>query len=175
MSISMRQSVQCTVALAVTTLLVACGQAAKDAGVQHVQHANPVASSKPGNGIDPDMVSAVSLTGAPGTPVSMKFRLSARPQVTSPLQVTVLVIPSPDVQISGLHLSFQADDGLQLQSDRSFDLTQTTPGLPVQQEITVVPQQTGVLSLSATVLIDTDSQSISRTYSIPLIASDGHG
>jgi hypothetical protein len=36
----------------------------------------------------------------------------------------------------------------------------------------VVPQQSGVLSLNATVLVDTASESISRTYAIPLIASD---
>ena len=36
----------------------------------------------------------------------------------------------------------------------------------------MVPQQTGVLSLNATVVVDTDGSSLSRTYSIPLIAAD---
>jgi hypothetical protein len=160
---------------AVAACLVACGKSALPVSIGATAHPNPVAAPKPNNGIDPDMVGAVNLAGAPATPVSMKFRLSARPQVTTPLQVRILVIPSPEAQITAMHLSFQPGDGLQLQSERTVDVPEAGSGAPVQQDITVVPQQSGLLSLSATVLVDTATESISRTYFIPLIASDGHG
>jgi hypothetical protein len=122
--------------------------------------------------MDPDMVSAVSMAGASTTPVSMKFKLLSRPVVTTPLQVSVVVIPAPGINITHIHVSFQSGDGLQLQSERSLDVTDPSAGSPIQQQLTVVPQQNGVLTLSATVLVDTDSESITRTYTIPLVAAD---
>jgi hypothetical protein len=162
--------------LAVAGLVSGCSRSAQGLGALHMKHSgdSAAAPSAKAGGIDPDMVNAVSAAGASTTPISMKFKLGGRPLVTTPLQLTVLVIPSPDVTINHIHVSFQPSDGLQLQTDRTMDLTQLTPGTPVQQELTLVPQQSGVLSLKATVLVDTDSQSISRSYSIPLIAADGH-
>jgi hypothetical protein len=161
--------------LAAVGLLGGCGHSAQDVGATHLKHAgNGEAAASSKASIDPDMVNAVSAAGASTTPISMKFKLGGRPLVTTPLRLTVLVIPSPDVTINHIHVSFQPSDGLQLQTERTVDLTEPTPGTPVQEELTLVPQQSGVLSLKATVLVDTDSQSISRTYAIPLIAADSH-
>lgn len=165
------------VILAAAGSLGGCGRSAQDAGAAHAMRSGKsevTTSGKAGYGIDPDMVNAVSAAGVSTTPISMKFKLGARPLVTTPLQLTVLVIPSPDVTINHIHVSFQPGDGLQMQSDRTVDLVAPSPGIPVQEELTLVPQQIGVLSLKATVLVDTDSQSISRTYAIPLIAADSH-
>jgi hypothetical protein len=85
-----------------------------------------------------------------------------------------MVTPASGVTITHIHVSFQPGDGLQLQSDRSLDVTDPGAGSPIQQELTVVPQQNGVLSLDATVLVDTDSESITRVYTIPLVAADNH-
>ena len=164
-------------ALTLSGLLAACGHSSQDPGAVHALHVDRKSSTqtaKPNTGIDPEMVSAVSAAGSSTTPISMKFRLASRPTVTAPLQVTLLLIPSPDVSISHIHLSVQPGDGLQLQSERTLDVADVAPGTVVERDLTVVPQHSGVLSLTATVLIDTDSQSISRTYSIPLIASDSH-
>jgi hypothetical protein len=173
----MQTSRRIVIALTLSGLVVACGHPSQDPGAVHALHLNknpPTATAKANTGIDPDMVSAVSAAGSATTPISMKFRLAGRPTVTAPLQVTLLLIASPDVSISHIHLSFQPGDGLQLQSDRTLDVSAVAPGTVVQQDLTVVPQQSGMLSLTATVLVDTDSQSITRTYSIPLIASDSH-
>ena len=164
-------------ALTLFGLLAACGHSSQDPNAVHALHVNKkpaTQTAKPNTGIDPEMVSAVSAAGSSTTPISMKFRLASRPTVTTPLQVTLLLIPSPDVSISHIHLSLQPGDGLQLQSERTLDVTGVAPGTVLQQDLTVVPQQSGILSLTATVLVDTDSQSITRTYSIPLIASDSH-
>ena len=95
--------------------------------------------------------------------------------VGMPVKILVAVIPGPDAQINHLHGSFLAGMGLQLQSDRTFDVAAVHAGTTLYRELTVVPQQTGVLSLNATLLIEQDSGSQARTYSIPVIASDSSG
>ena len=121
------------------------------------------------------MVSAVNLAGSSTNLISMQFKLTARPRVTAPLQVILQLIPAPDTQISRIQLSVQPGDGLLLQSDHMVEFTDFHPGTPVQQNVTVVPQHNGLLNLSATVLVDADDQSITRTYSIPLIVADSPG
>ena len=116
-----------------------------------------------------DMVSAVS-PGGSATPIAMKFRLTTPPVVGSPVQVDVALIPATDVAISHIHATFSPGDGLQVQSDRNVDITDPRPGEVVVQTVTVVPQQVGVLSLTATVLVELDTGSIARTYTVPLIA-----
>jgi hypothetical protein len=177
MSRPMQRSREIGIALLLAALLGGCGQSPSTDGAS--SHAARQSRSKsaaaPGSdagSIDPDMVNAVNVTGTSSSLFSMKFKFESRPQVTSPLQVSILMIPAPDVEITHMRLLFQPSEGLQLQSGRSVDLTDLSGGKPVEQQITVVPQQSGVLSLSATVLVDTSSESISRTYAIPLIASD---
>ncbi|MFI4914266.1 MAG: hypothetical protein ACHQAR_03665 [Steroidobacterales bacterium] len=118
---------------------------------------------------DADMVSAVSAANST-TPVSVKFRLEGRPQVGQPLMIELVVIPAAGAEIEHIHASFQAGEGLQLQSDRNFDAERPSAGVPLSQVLTVLPQQAGVLSLTATILVDSSSGSLARTYAIPLIA-----
>jgi len=42
----------------------------------------------------------------------------------------------------------------------------------IEQELSVVPLQSGVLSLGATVVVDMDGGSLARSYAIPLIVRD---
>jgi len=118
---------------------------------------------------DQDLVAAVSASGS-GPPISVKFRLDTKPVVGRPTQLVVALIPSEGIESSHIHGAFQAADGLLLQSPRSFDVDVPHGGVSVQQEVTVVPQRDGVLSLSASVVIDYENTSLSRTYVIPLIA-----
>jgi hypothetical protein len=161
-------------AIALTAVVSACGQSSSQGPVPGVAHgaAAKGASQSGDAGIDPDLVSAVNLNGASSNLFSVKFKVDTRPLVTNPLQVKVLMIPAPGAVITHLQVLFQASDGLKLQSDRSVDFSDLSAGAPVEQQVTVVPQKAGVLSLSATVLVDTGSESVSRTYAIPLIAAD---
>ena len=114
------------------------------------------------------MVMAVS-SARSSTPIGMKFVLLARPVVDTPLTVKVALIPAPDAGISHIHASFQPGDGLQLQSERTLDINEPEAGTVIEQQLSVVPQQTGVLSLNATVVVDMEGGSLARSYSIPLI------
>jgi hypothetical protein len=129
------------------------------------------ALQKSGDTLDPDLVSAVSSAHS-NTPIGMKFGLAARPAVGTPLKVTVALIPAAGAGISHIHASFQPGDGLLLQSDRTVDIDDPGAGVPIEQELSVVPQQSGVLSLGATVVVDMDSGSLARSYAIPLIVRD---
>jgi hypothetical protein len=172
-------------AAALAAALVACGQspgtpaAPGPSGALQSSTAGD-AGSAPADGpeadTDADMVSAVGSGGAAGAgSISVKFRVEARPMVGMPVKIMVAVIPAPDAQINHLHGSFLAGTGLQLQSEHTFDVAAVRAGTTLYRELTVVPQQTGVLSLNATLLIEQDSGSQARTYSIPVIASDSSG
>jgi len=91
--------------------------------------------------------------------------------VGEPLQIHVAMLPESQNAIRHLYGSFTPADGLTLQSQHSFELTDVADGVALRQDVTVVPQQAGILSLSATLIVDFDTGSVSRTFGIPLIAS----
>ena len=59
-----------------------------------------------------------------------------------------------------------------MQGERDLDISDPGAGAVIEQELSVVPQPAGVLSLNATVVVDTAGSSLARSYSIPLIAGD---
>lgn len=161
-------------AIATAVMLVACGRGTHQAGAagqSQQQNRDNAAGRKSGATVDPDMVAAVSSAHST-TPISMRFVLSARPVIGTPLTVTVALVTATDVAISHIRASFQPGDGLQLQAERNLDISDPGAGAVIEQELSVVPQQAGVLSLNATVIVDTDGGSLARSYAIPLIAAD---
>jgi hypothetical protein len=156
--------------MAMAIVLAACGSSSKSGSGGQPQQQNR--DSRPGHQVteiaDPDMVAAVS-SARSNTPIGMKFGISARPVLGTPLTVTLALIPAPDVGISHIHVLFQPGDGLQLQSERNLDINQPGAGTVIEHDLSVVPQQLGVLSLNATVVVDMDGGSLARSYAIPLI------
>jgi hypothetical protein len=162
------------VAIAMAVMAVGCGRDAHHAGAagqSQQQHRDTGAGGKSGAVVDPDMVAAVSSAHS-NTPIGMRFALSARPVIGTPLIVRVALVTAADVGISHIRASFQPGDGLQLQVERNLDVSNPGAGAVIEQELSVVPQQAGVLSLNATVVVDMDGGSLARSYSIPLIAGD---
>ncbi len=158
---------------ALSLLLAACGSSGNStptSKTRTVSSAARLKASAPNDAIDADMVSAVSSGGA-GPPIGVKFRLETRPVVGAPAQLVLALVPTPGLEISHIHASLQPEEGLQLQSARTIDIDSPQDGATLAQDVTVVPQQEGVLSLSATVVVDYGKTSIARTYVIPLIAA----
>jgi hypothetical protein len=149
--------------------LCACGSSSAPTTESH-SGARPKSAAATSNNTDPDMVAAVSAGGS-GPPISVKFRLDTKPVVGRPTQLVVAVIPAEGIASGHIHGVFLAADGLLVQSPKSFDIDVAPGSEPELQQVTVVPQRDGVLSLSATVVIDYDDASLSRTYVIPLIAA----
>jgi hypothetical protein len=156
--------------LAAVALLAGCGHAGNRTAAAGPQ-TDSKAEHKGAASVDPNMVTAVNSAHS-NTPISMKFRLSARPVVGTPLQVEIALIPAADASINRIHASFQPGDGLQLPGDHTIDVDDPGAGAVIEQQVSVVPQQTGVLNLNATVMVDTDGGTLARSYSIPLVVSD---
>jgi hypothetical protein len=151
--------------------LCGCGSSHGPAGQATSTHtARHAASSASADSIDADMVAAVSASGS-GPPIGVKFRLATRPVVGAPAQLVLALMPTPGLEISHIHASLQTDDGLQLQTPRSFEIDDPQDGAILAQDVTVVPQREGVLSISATIVVDYENTSIARTFIIPLIAA----
>jgi hypothetical protein len=184
----------CALLLAVTWLLAGCGRtsspgsdatassatADSGAGGAAGSGADAGAAGDAGAGgeagdagatSDADLVSAVT-PGGQSAPLSVKFRVEARPVIGVPVKILLVVVPADQDEIGMIHGSLSAGDGLLIQSPPTFDLSDLKPGTSQTREVTVVPQQTGVLNLNATLLLQTDNTTQTRTYSIPVIAAD---
>jgi len=132
----------------------------------------PPTENKADTGSDADLVSAVGGVVTGPAPISVKFRIGKRPQLGVPLQILLSITPAANTQIGHLHGSFAPDSGLNLKGELSIDMKDLRAGEPLEQELTVVPEQPGVLNLNATFTLDLDSGSVSRSYAIPVIVSD---
>jgi hypothetical protein len=117
------------------------------------------------------MVSAVSPV-ASATPVSLRFRLSDPPQVGRALRLDLVLLQAKGLDIDSLLVSLQPSDGLQIESDRSVEFRAPAVGATQRIVVTLRPQEPGLLSLGATVLVDSGGGSVSRNFSIPLIAAE---
>jgi hypothetical protein len=118
---------------------------------------------------DADMVSAVTAANTT-KPISLKFRIGSRPVVGKPLKLELAVLPDSPTRIVRVHLIFQPSEGLAVVGEHEMDIDEIAAQSRVQRELTLQPLQPGVLSLTATAVVDTDAESISRSYTIPLIA-----
>src|SRR5579871_5520575 len=150
----------------------AAGTSAADPGAA----AAGAAASEDAPTDDAQLVTAVDAhTSGQTKAVTVKFRIEARPIVGVPVKVLLAVTPADDSDIERIHGSFNAPEGLLMQSTATFDLSDVKAGTPQYREVTVVAQQTGVLDLNATLSLQTDKLTETRTYTIPLIAADNSG
>jgi hypothetical protein len=132
--------------------------------------ASGVAARKP-SAADSDMVAAVSTTRSAGV-VELKFAVAKRPKVGEPVEIEFALVPS--IALERLFARFQVGEGLQLVSGEETEHLENAPGgVPVGHKVTVLPKADGIFSITAVVLADSDTESISRTFTIPLIAGQG--
>jgi hypothetical protein len=128
----------------------------------------------PGTAQDPDLNAAVSLSPK-ATLFDLKFKLTRAPVVGRPGTVDLVVVPAGSVAFESVHLNLRASEGLRLLSDASLDSGETAVGEALRYEIQFMPDAAGVLTLGVTLVVDAESSSLSRTYTIPLIAAPAPG
>lgn len=117
------------------------------------------------------MVSAVS-SSKPTNDLQLKFELRNRPVVGQPVDVDLALIPGQDLE--RIYTTFQGSDGLDVTVGAKTDEIKRPPvGVPITYAITIVPQREGVFSVSAAVLADSSGSSVTRTFSVPVIAVSG--
>lgn len=153
-------------ALTAITLLCGCGRESepKNFRISHQPVKDPGAAAD-----EAEMVSAVS-PGGSTSPVGLRFKVFDPPRVDRPLRLELVLAQDPGLDIGHLLVSLQPGDGLVLESDRSIEFEAPPPGTTHRMTVNLRAQQPGLLNLSATVLVDTGNTSLTRSFSIPLIA-----
>lgn len=155
--------------MAVAVALAGCGFGESDEGAKSVSGA-PV--RKP-TSEQSDMVAAVSSSRSDeGGLVAMHFVLAKRPKVGEPVDIEVSLTPS--IALERLFVRFQAVEGLQIVSGgQTEQIENAASGVAIGHKVTVLPKADGIFYITAVVVADSAKDSVSRTFSIPLIAGEG--
>jgi hypothetical protein len=155
--------------LAAAVVLGGCGSSEPEPGSGNAS-ANAPRIARPAGG-RPDMVAAVSPADTPHD-VELRFALAGRPVVGQPLDIEIAL--TPNAELERVFARFQASEGLKLvKGMETRDFQHPAPGKPLSHTLTVIPQADGIFSISASVVIDSLTRSITRSYSIPIIAGEG--
>jgi hypothetical protein len=162
---------------AMALALSGCGgssSASTQAAIQAKKKSATQAQQKAGSAssLPSDMVAAVS-AGRAGPPVEVKFDLRDLPQAGQPLDVDIAVVPdSPS--ISRIYAKFQGGDDFSLVDGGELaQVDKPAAGSVIRHVVRVVPKRDGIFALSATVSVDLADDSLTRTFSIPVIVGEG--
>jgi hypothetical protein len=118
-----------------------------------------------------DMVAAVSASKVPGE-VDVKFALSDRPAVGKPVDIRLALTPT--IELDRLYARFQPSEGMDLVKGGETDhIDRPAVGTDIAHTVTVTPKADGIFYVTATVISDSSTGSVSRIYSIPIIAGAG--
>ncbi len=162
------------VALCFTAGVAGCGSAEEGSAAADGDGAKSQATKKPAvdaSRVHPDMVSAVSASTA-GPPVALKFALRQRPMVGEPIEVEVALIPISE--LTRLFVRFQPSSGLTLvKGAESPQFERPRTGEPIHHTVTVMANVDGIYYITAAVVADAADSSLTRTFSIPVIAGNG--
>ena len=156
--------------LGTAALVSGCGASKDEARARHEARGSANTTTAPAAATDVDMVSAVSAV-ASTTPVSLKFRLSDPPLIGQTLRVELALVQAPGLDIESMLVSLQPSDGLQVESGHIVEIQAPAVGATHHINVTLRPQESGLLNLGATVLVNAGGVSLSRNFSIPLIAA----
>jgi hypothetical protein len=162
------------VALAALLTAAGCGSQSEP-GTAGKAGARPHPASKGvvSDGLSPNMVAAVAGAKDATATVRLKFELTGRPTVGEPLDVRVGLVPVAGGldRIAG---KFQGDDGLDIVSGDVLAATEKpAPGTAINHTLRVVPRRDGIFILRAVISEDAGNQSLSQTFTIPVIAGNG--
>jgi hypothetical protein len=128
--------------------------------------------SDPGSLPPEDMVAAVS-AGKGGPPVGLKFELRASPQAGQPLELDFAILPDAQ-SIERINARFQGSDGLDLVDGGDLAaVDKPAQGSIIRHVVRVLPKQDGIFTVTAAVSVDLASDSITRTFTIPIIVGEG--
>ena len=117
------------------------------------------------------MVSAVSAP-TDKSQVDVKFELAQRPEVGKPVDIALVFIPANP--LDRLYAKFTGVDGLEVvKGEETEQFARPVVGAALTHTLTVVPKRNGIFSIQAIVLTDSDRESVSRNFAIPLIAGSG--
>jgi hypothetical protein len=158
-----------------SAMLGACGSDGDEPSArdQHAEHQAKQRADQRAKATETDMDMVVAPSTAKSPPaVALKFAITQKPEIGKPVDIRLAFVPT-EGQLSVLG-SFQASEGLEIVAGAKTPMYEKpAAGASIAHTITVVPRNDGILYVLATVVSDTDTTSVSRTFSIPLIAGEG--
>lgn len=157
--------------------LAACGSSSKESSQStHARAKSAIATQHDGanSGERPpeDMVAAVS-AGKGGPPVELKYELRGAPKAGEALTVDIAVLPDSPA-IGRLYAHFQGGNGIELiDGGEIAAIDKPQQGSVIRHVIQVEPKQDGIFTLSASVSVELADDSVTRTFTIPIIVGEG--
>jgi hypothetical protein len=160
-------------ALMVAFGLAGCGSSSDSAKAEaKSKKAHTHAAVDPSSRATADMVEGVTLSKS-GPPVELKYELRQAPQPGQPLDVDIAVVPGA-TPVDRIYAKFQVGQGLDLvEGGEIAAVDKPVSGTPIRHVVRVLPKTDGIYTVSAMIAVDTPTDSITRTFSIPVIVGDG--
>jgi hypothetical protein len=163
-----------TVAAALLLGLNGCGSSssapgdAAHSGTKKATHRVTDPSSRPPE----DMVAAVS-PGKGGPPVGLRFEVRSSPEAGQPVDVDLAILPDA-AAIDHINGQIQGGENVSVVEGGEIPaIEKPAQGSVIRHVVRLLPKQDGIFIVTAAVNVDLGNDSITRTFTIPLIVGDG--
>src|SRR5215831_6850939 len=154
--------------LAAALMLAGCGSS--ETPPAGAKPAATLRKAPPANLVSPNMVAAVSSgTHGGASSVQVKFELRGRPQVATPLDIDLVIVPVT-ANVDRVSGKLEVGDGLELAEGAEIPAADRPPeGIPITHTVKVLPKRDGIFTVTATLAVDAAGVSTNQTFAIPVI------
>ena len=155
-------------------VLYGCGSSSGSTDAAHSKQTGAASRrlSDPSARAPQDMVAAVSV-GKGGPPVGLKFELRSTPAAGQPLDLDLVVLPdAPEIE----RIDARFDGGENLAVTEGGDLAaieKPAQGSVIRHVVRLLPKQDGIFTVTAAVTVTLANDSITRTFTIPVVVGEG--
>jgi len=119
-----------------------------------------------------DMVAAVS-AGKGGPPVGLRFEVRSTPEAGQPVDVDLAILPNA-AAIDHLEGKIQGGENLSVVEGGAIPAVEKpAQGTVIRHVVRLLPKRDGIFIVTAAVNVDLGTDSITRTFTIPVIVGDG--
>jgi hypothetical protein len=156
-------------------LLAGCGSGHDAAPAAAASAAAKKKAAPPPDALSRSLVAAVASVkaGTPPIPVQVKFALHDHPQVGTPVELDLAVIPTVGTldRVSG---KVEGEEGLAVVSGAELPDTQKPQeGAAMHHSLQLLAKQDGIYELTVTVSVDSGGILSTQAFTIPVLAGRG--
>jgi hypothetical protein len=153
--------------------LFGCGSSSGSADSAHSSHKSATRqTTDPAARPPEDMVAAVSV-GKGGPPVGLKFELRSVPQAGQAVDLDLAVLPDAPA-IDRIDGKFDGGENLPLVEGGDLGaVDKPAQGTVIRHVVRLLPKQDGIFTVTAAVTVTLANDSITRTFTIPVIVGEG--
>ena len=154
--------------LAVAGLLWGCGSGSStSSGAKAAAAARRII--KPAD----NLVTALGIAKSTGVPVQVKFDLRERPEVGQPVEVDLVIVPK-STAVDRIAGKVEADEGLELLDGAQIAASERpAEGAEIHHPLKVRAKRDGIFTFSALLTVDAGGQTLTESFTMPLIAGTG--